>query len=179
MSTAANFTPRYTVDDYLHWKGDWELWNGIAIAMTPSPFGRHQNILAGLLTSLRVAIDQQGCRATALSELDWIVSDDTVVRPDVVVICGDAPDKHLESPPALVAEVLSPSTRQNDLTFKRDLYASQRVGIYLILDPESQTFEHLQLTASGNYEPADAATRLTFRVCDDCVIQVDADRLFA
>ena len=179
MSTAANFTPRYTVDDYLHWKGDWELWNGIAIAMTPSPFGRHQDVLAGLLTSLRVAIDQQGCRATALSELDWIVSDNTVVRPDVVVICGDAPDKHLASPPALVAEVLSPSTRQNDLTYKRDLYASQSVGVYLILDPESQTIEHLELTASGNYEPADAATRLTFRVCDDCVLHVDADRLFA
>ena len=33
------YKPRYTVDDYESWAGDWELWQGTAIAMTPSPFG--------------------------------------------------------------------------------------------------------------------------------------------
>jgi Uma2 family endonuclease len=178
MSTAARFVPHYTVKDYLLWKGDWELWNGIAIAMTPSPFGRHQNILAGLLTSLRVAIDQTGCRATALSELDWIVNESTVVRPDILIVCSDAPDKHLERPPALVAEVLSPSTRQNDLTYKRELYAQEGVGIYLILDPDSQTVEHLELTVAGTYEPADSATRLELHLCGDCELDLEIAKFF-
>ena len=178
MSTAEQFAPRYLVSDYLHWKGDWELWNGIAIAMTPSPFGRHQNVLAGLLTRLRVAIEQCGCRATALSELDWIVGDDTVVRPDLVVICDDAPDRHLEKPPAHVAEILSPSTRQNDLTYKRDLYASQGVTIYLIVDPESRTVEHLKLTDSGDFESAEVSALLSLRLCDNCLIDLDIAKLF-
>ena len=99
MSAAINYAPRYTVEDYRLWKGDWELWDGIAIAMTPSPFGRHQALTFALVAELRAAILSQGCAATALGELDWIISKDTVVRPDVIVVCGDVPEKHLEQAP--------------------------------------------------------------------------------
>ena len=137
MSAAIKYAPHYHVEDYRLWKGDWELWDGIAIAMTPSPFGPHQAILVALASELRGALRDARCHATVLVELDWIIKSDTVVRPDVIVVCGDPPEGHLQSPPALIAEILSPSTRQNDLTYKRELYASQGVGIYLIVDPET------------------------------------------
>ena len=35
----------YTYDDYIHWEGDWELIDGIAYAMAPSPLKSHQNLL--------------------------------------------------------------------------------------------------------------------------------------
>jgi len=173
MSAAINYAPRYTIEDYRLWKGDWELWDGIAIAIAPSPFGRHQAILVALVSELRAALRDSGCEATALVELDWIISNETVVRPDVIVVCGSAPEKHLEQAPALIAEILSPSTRQNDLTYKRDLYASQGVETYLIVDPDAKTMEQLSLGQDGNYESVDASTHLKVTLCDDCAIEVD------
>lgn len=177
-SSAAQYAPRYNVTDYQMWEGDWELWDGIAIAMTPSPFGPHQAAVAGLLTELRLAIRRQACRATALAELDWIVRGDTVVRPDVVVVCGEVPERHLESAPALVAEVLSSTTRQNDLTFKRELYAEQGVPTYLIVDPDSEKVEQLTLDQSGEYRTVEQAGRGQFVVCDGCRLRLDFDEIF-
>jgi hypothetical protein len=88
MSTAPRYQPHYTVDDYAHWEGQWELWHGVAVAMSPSPFGRHAKLLARTVAALQTAIDSAGCHATVLVEIDWIVSRDTVLRPDVIVVCG-------------------------------------------------------------------------------------------
>ncbi len=179
MSAAIKYAPRYTIEDYRLWQGDWELWGGIAIAMTPSPFGRHQAILVALVSELRAVLREGGCQATALVELDWIVSNETVVRPDVIVVCGAAPEKHLEQAPTLIAEILSPSTRQNDLTYKRDLYASQGVGTYLIVDQDAKTIEQLSLRQDGSYESVDVTTRLELTLCDHCAIGVDLESLFS
>ena len=179
MSRGINYAPRYTIEDYRLWKGDWELWDGIAIAMTPSPFGRHQAILVALVSELRAGLREAGCEATALVELDWIVSNETVVRPDVIIVCGPVPERHLEQAPALIAEVLSPATRRNDLTYKRDLYASQGVETYLIVDPDTKSIEHLLLGQDGKYESVDASIRLVVTVCGDCEIEVDLKNLFS
>lgn len=179
MSPAIKYAPHYTLEDYRLWKGDWELWDGIAIAMTPSPFGRHQAVAAALVSELRMALRAAGCAATALGELDWIVASDTVVRPDVIVVCGEPPEQHLQQPPALIAEVLSPSTRQNDLTYKRDLYASQSVGTYLIVDPAAKTIEWLTLSSSGSYEAREAAQQLRIDLCEDCSIEIERNEIFS
>ena len=36
--------PHYTYDDYKIWEGRWELIDGVAYAMAPSPIFKHQNI---------------------------------------------------------------------------------------------------------------------------------------
>lgn len=179
MSSALKYSPRYTVDEYRLWKGDWELWDGIAIALSPSPFGKHQAILVALASELRNAVRSNRCEATVLGELDWVVRDDTVVRPDLVIVCGGAPEKHLHAAPALVAEILSPSTRKNDLTYKRELYESERVGTYLIVDPETKTIEQLTLSESGAYETAGAQESLRISLCGDCEIELTAADVFA
>lgn len=179
MSQASKFVPRYTVDDYQQWQGDWELWDGIAVAMTPSPFGPHQNVLFALAAELRQAIRSAGCEATALGELDWIVSPNTVVRPDVIVVCGDAPAEHLREPPGLVAEVLSSSTRQTDLTFKRDLYQAEGVPLYLIVDPHPPTLEINRRQSDGRYVAEQAKGKFSLQVCGDCVLSLDSDAIFA
>ena len=136
MSTAPRYQPHYTVDDYAHWEGQWELWNGVAVAMSPSPFGRHAKLLARTVAALQTAIDSAGCHATVLVEIDWIVSSDTVLRPDVIVVCGLEPEQHVVKVPALVVEILSEATRDRDLSFKLDLYREQGVRWYLVVDPE-------------------------------------------
>ena len=146
--------------------------------MTPSPFGRHQAVTFALVAELRAAILSHGCGATALGELDWIISNDTVVRPDVIVICGGVPEKHLESPPDLIGEVLSPSTRKNDLTYKRELYQSQGVRNYLIVDPDAKTIQQLTLSPDGVYESAESVSKIKVTVCDGCEIEVESQKLF-
>ena len=179
MAAAIKYAPHYSVNDYQHWKGDWELWDGIAIAMSPSPFGPHQAALVALASELRGALRAANCTATVLAELDWIVKRDTVVRPDVIVVCGEPPKEHLQIAPDLVAEILSPSTRQNDLTYKRELYASQGVGTYLIVDPEAKRIEQLTLSPDGHYVPQDASSSLKATLCGDCVVEIEPSSIFA
>ena len=178
MSSAADFRPHYTIDDYRHWKGDWELWEGHPIAMSPSPFGQHAAIVSRLVRHLGNGIDAAGCHAIALPEIDWIVSDDTVVRPDLVVVCGDPPERHVETPPALVAEVLSPSTAQNDRTFKRRLYRDQRVPTYLIIDGETRTVTIDRTTPAGETQTETAGETIDITLCEDCEIQIISTNLF-
>ena len=175
--TAYRLLPRYTVEDYQRWKGDWELWGGYAIATSPSSFGRHQAIASRLLVMLSNAIEKTGCAAHAIAELDWIVSDDTVVRPDLILICGDVPEKHLSTPPALVAEVLSNATRENDLRFKYELYQSQEVMVYLVIDPSANavTFHRL---VDGQYQSTTHTDFVEVVFCSDCNATIHVSQLF-
>ena len=182
MSRAPRYHPHYTVDDYQHWEGRWELWEGMAIAMSPSPFGRHAKLLARTIAALQVAIDSAGCDATVLVEIDWIVSRDTVLRPDVTVVCGPEPAGHVDRAPALVVEILSEATRDRDLNFKLDLYREQGVRWYLVIDPDTNRMQALSLNEQGRYEDRLAAgdcEPLAIDICDGCRFSVAADRLFA
>tara|TARA_R110002073_G_scaffold157241_18_gene312681 strand:- start:17696 stop:18238 length:543 start_codon:yes stop_codon:yes gene_type:complete len=178
MSAALKFAPHYTVDDYSLWKGDWELWEGLAIAMSPSPLGVHQDVVTQLIRMLGNAVEAAGCDANPLVELDWIVSRDTVVRPDVLVVCGPPPEQHCENTPALVAEVLSDSTRQNDLDYKRQLYHREGVGVYLIIDVEAKTAQVDSRVADGSYDTHVAGDELGLRLCEDCEISIPITKLF-
>ncbi|WP_182868468.1 Uma2 family endonuclease [Rhodopirellula sp. JC639] len=177
MSSAAKYLPRYTVDDYRQWEGDWELWQGIPVAMSPSPFGKHQMVLVNLVSELRQALRSIDCDATALCEIDWVIADDTVVRPDAVVVCGGPPSGHVKSTPAIVAEIVSPATADRDRIHKKTLYHESAVGIYLILDPDTETVEAFQSTATG-FQSLDASHELTFSLCDDCELRVDPKAFF-
>lgn len=178
MSLVPRYIPHYTVEDYRHWEGDWELWNGAAVAMTPSPFGPHGSMLARLVTALTNGIDSAGCKVSVLAEIDWIVADDTVVRPDASVICGEPPANHIESAPAIVVEVLSLATRERDINHKRTLYANHGVPWYLIADPENRSVDLLQLNEQGAYVACSFSLNksLELSICDNCRIGLDLRR---
>ncbi|WP_182870586.1 Uma2 family endonuclease [Rhodopirellula sp. JC639] len=170
--------PHYTYGDYCQWQGDWELHQGIPIAMTPSPFGRHQLLVTRLAWLIQSEIEANDCDCQAIVELDWVVNDDTVVRPDLLVVCGELPDRHLQSLPLMVVEVLSPSTRSSDLGYKRELYQRERVPNYLIVDPETTDVTKLTLKDDVYVSTQHTATNLTVRLTDDCIINIDRDKLF-
>ena len=66
--------------------GDWELIHGVPLAMAPSSNVRHQQLSMAIARQLDEALD--GCPSgQALFEIDVEPADDTVVRPDVLVIC--------------------------------------------------------------------------------------------
>lgn len=179
MTTAKKYIPHYTLADYSRWEGDWELFDGIAVSMAPGPFGRHQSMVGDLLMMFRDSLRAANCHANAVHELDWIVSNDTVVRPDVLVVCGEVPERYLESPPALIVEVLSDSTRERDRTYKRDLYESQGVTAYLLADPDAMSLEAFVLGDSGKYEALPTSSELRLVICQDCEITLAIGSLFS
>ncbi len=56
MNNAIKILPHYTYEDYLQWKGRWELIEGIPYAMSPQPVPKHQRIAVNLSTEFRIAL---------------------------------------------------------------------------------------------------------------------------
>jgi Uma2 family endonuclease len=154
MSSARKYSPHYLVADYQQWEGDWELWFGTAVAMAPSPFGPHERAVSQLSFQIQSSIKSNfdKCNACQVyTGLDWIVQFDTVVRPDVMLVCGDQPEKYLERAPSIVIEILSEATAEKDRTVKRDLYESQGVEHYLIVDLIAKAIQWLAMSESGTF----------------------------
>jgi len=140
------YIPHYTVKDYSGWDGDWELWDGVAVAMSPSPFGPHQKLLAELSYRVLASLRQQRCDdCEVLVDCDWIIGHDTVLRPDLSIVCGTVTKRHIEITPTLIVEILSQRTRDKDQTAKRDRYADQGVAHYVMCDPDDGTTQRLLL----------------------------------
>lgn len=171
----SNYTPRYTFEDYELWKGDWELWSGFPVSMIPSPGMAHQILSGRVYRRLSEAIENAGCQnCVALPEIDWRVSDDTILRPDVSVVCDHPIEAFIKTTPSLVVEVLSPSTRQRDLFYKRDLYERLGVANYIIIDPSNSSIVLLK-RQGGCFVVDDTPTA---SLSDDCQISIDLSDLF-
>ena len=84
---------------------------------------------------------------------------DAVVRPDCYVVFGEGADRLWDPyayriwdfgrPPAFVLEIGSKSTYQNDLGYKRDLYARLGIGEYWRYDPTGG--DHYGEPLAGEY----------------------------
>ena len=120
------------------WEGDWELIKGHPKAKSPSPSKNHNRypgkffrLVSNLLEQLNTS-----CECEIFYEIDWIVDDKTVVRPDVMIVCGDNSDDFQKYPPILILEASSPSTHMKDRNTKYNLYEMCGVKYYIIADPE-------------------------------------------
>lgn len=178
MSTAYKILPHYTYADYLHWEGKWELIDGIPYAMSPAPGLRHQHISGKLYALLTNALLAHSCGCTAFLPIDYKVAEDTIVQPDVLVVCNPELDlKVLEQTPALVAEVLSPSTALKDRNSKYQLYQNAGVPYYLIIDPEHTAVEIYQLVNNQyQLQPADKLP-FTFQI-GECTVAISFDGIW-
>jgi len=180
MTEAFSHIPNYTTDDYERWEGDWELWDGHPVSMSPSPSAKHQRVAGRLFVALGGSLGQQdGCHCETFYEIDWRISKETVVRPDLMVVCEPVDTTWIEVTPALIVEVLSPGTASNDLKYKRELYAAKGVKYYLIVDPGAKTIEALALDGDA-YAPMHAGGEsLSFDLHDGCAVSLDVAGLWA
>ena len=143
------------------------------------PAFRHQrisrNLLIDLDTQLRVEPCEEVCEA--ICEVDWHINETTIVTPDLIITCREDEENVLTKRPDFAAEILSPSTRQKDLVAKRELYASEGVPFYLILDPEDQSALLLELGDDGAYR--EIPPESPFEPHPGCQIQLKVAPLFA
>jgi Uma2 family endonuclease len=98
---------------------------------------------------LKEAIKNNGCEnCKVYLPIDWKINDNTVVQPDVLIVCDKIEKKFLDFPPVLVAEILSPATASKDRNEKMELYQLQKVKYYLIVDPQFKKIEVYQFINS-------------------------------
>ena len=140
---------RWTYADYKNWElkpGErYEVIRGEAYAMSaPSAF--HQSMLMELSRQVANFLAGKPCKAypapydvRLFYEEDE--SDDTVVQPDLSVVC-DREKRGKEGcrgAPDFVAEILSPSNTAIEMQRKLDLYRDAGVREYWVLDGEGKT----------------------------------------
>ena len=150
---------RFTYEDYRTWPDDerWELIDGIPFRMD-SPSEYHQQISVNLLFALRSYLTGKSCKVyhapfDVRLHIDGIK--DTVVQPDVLVVCDkDILDtRWAKGAPDLVIEILSPSTAKKDQTLKLAKYEKHGVKEFWIVDPIRQKVTVYVLNAQHHYDP--------------------------
>jgi Uma2 family endonuclease len=166
---APQSSPKVSWTDYQSWDDDtrWEIIDGRAYAMS-APRVSHQMVLGELYALLHAHFRGRRCRVF-LSPIDVRLSEHDVVQPDLIVVCDrtQITDTHIEGPPELVVEILSPSTQRHDRVRKLYLYARFGVKEYWIFQPHPALAEVLLLDGAsyriaGAYTDSDRLVSLLF-----------------
>lgn len=143
MPTAARSDVRLTYDDFLLFPEDGkrhELIDGVHY-VTASPALGHQELVGRLYLAIgNFLVDRRYLGRVFLSPADVVLSYHDVVVPDLLFVAGDQQDilteANVQGPPALVVEILSPSTRRRDEGIKRKLFEEKGIREYWIVDPK-------------------------------------------
>ncbi len=117
--------------------------NGVAVIMNAPPTFGHGDSAVRLAVALANALPD----LYVVSEVRLWVAEDILRLPDVMVTDSRPQNDWAvatSEPPLMVAEVLSPSTRSEDVIVKALEYARAGIGQYWILDLEQRTLEVLR-----------------------------------
>lgn len=108
-------------------------------AVTPAPTPHHQRIVNRLAFLLTGHVEKTGAGEVFTAPIDVHLSEADVVQPEVLFLAterlAEVTDVAIAAAPDLVAEILSPATRQRDETLKRKLYERHGVAEYWLVDP--------------------------------------------
>lgn len=162
----------FTYRDYCGWPEDerWELIDGVAYDMSPAPSRYHQGLSRELIVRFGSFLAGKPCtfygapfdvRIPSFAEQDD-GDIDTVVQPDIVVVCDrsklDA--KGCRGAPEMVVEILSPSTAAKDLKVKLSLYERRGVREVWFIHPAERIVTVYMLSDGARYgKPAYYGTK--------------------
>lgn len=170
----------YTYADYCTWPEDerWELIDGVPYAMA-TPNEAHQLISVELVKQLAIFLDGKPCKvyhAPFSVRLNAEKGDDTVVEPDIFVVCDKSKrdGKCIKGAPDLVIEIQSPSTARHDKVTKFNKYLNAGVREYWLIDP---TFKTVQVYSFENGSKGSAyndTDKAPVGILPGCVIDLQA-----
>ena len=167
----------HRVRDYLQWEDDWELIHGQPVAMAPSPAIEHQMTSMTIARQLDESLDD--CpHCQALFGIDVEFAEDTVVRPDVLVICYQPEGERLTRAPDLIFEVISPKTARRDEVVKFDLYRKEGVAHYVLVYPEAKKAKVWHLVEGEYRKMADFHDETHRFELSKCAFDFDFSRLW-
>jgi Uma2 family endonuclease len=154
----------HTYADYLGWPENvrYELIDGVAYLMAPTPVRLHQEFVGELLYQVRAALEGKPCRVYIApfdvrlprgNEVDERV--DTVVQSDLLVVCDSSKldERGMRGAPDWVVEVLSPSSASHDQTVKLAAYERARVPELWLVHPTDRVVTVYRLEGSAYGRP--------------------------
>jgi Uma2 family endonuclease len=171
------YVETYTYEDYKRWEGDWELIEGVPLAMAPSPVGIHQIISGKFFKELEEIIEEcEDC--FVMIEEDYIVDEDTVLKPDVAVVCNEDIYSFIKKTPKLIVEVVSPSTIKRDEKVKFEIYEKEGVEWLFLVYPNILKVKVYKLI-DGKYKKVGDFTEGKMRLkIDECEGEINFDKIF-
>ena len=166
MELSLDLNKRYTYADYLTWLDGKtrELIHGAIKIMSPAPRLKHAEVSSNITWYLQTVVrkNKGGCKVfsapfdvrfpkqgeTADNKID------TVVQPDICVICdlSKLDPRGCCGAPDMIVEVLSPSTTKKDVTEKFSLYEESGVKEYWIVHPKDEAITVYLLKEDGKYD---------------------------
>jgi Uma2 family endonuclease len=100
--------------------------------------------------------------------------ENTVVCPDVMIVCGKFEEDFLHFPPVLILEIASDKTRLKDHNVKFKLYEDNGMRFYLMADIERKSIEVFKLT-DNRYKEINS---FSFQLSSSCTIELDVERIW-
>ena len=149
---------KITAAEFLQWPDDGrhqELIDGVHY-VTPSPKFSHQEIVGRLYLAIgNFLATRRHLGRIILARFDVVLSDYDVVEPDLLFLAGDQQsiltEANVQGAPALVVEVLSPSTRRRDEGIKRRLFDQKGVREYWLVDPKGMRLSICRRAEDGSF----------------------------
>ncbi len=167
----------YSYDDYKDWEGRWELIAGSPLAMSPSPVISHQAIAVNIAYELKDSMGEcENC--LVVMEEDWKIEDDTVVKPDISLICDEPGESYITKAPELIVEVISPTTAKRDEKTKFRLYKEEKVSCYIIIYPEDCKAKVYRLRDREYDKVGDFSSEVYETDELSCNVAIDFERVF-
>ena len=182
-SSISKLSRSYTVADYMSWQGEerYELIDGEAYLMALAV--AHQRVTGAIHLGLGFSLMENrrvgDCPCEIFeAPIDVLLAPDTVVQPDVVLVCDPAKlanGKYVDGVPDLTVEVVSPSTGRMDRLLKRDLYEHCGVRHYWLADPVMLTLEWYRLESGAYGKPAvfGRGDEATLPICGGLTLRLD------
>lgn len=169
---------RHTYADYLTWDDGarYELIDGVPRLMSPAPSTAHQEVSGSIFLQIGNYLKGKPCKVFSAPfdvRLCPDGADDTVVQPDISVVCDPSKldARGCKGAPDMVVEILSPSTLRQDQFVKYHKYLAAGVREYWLVSPEARGVQVYLLRGgeyvSRMYEGEDA---VPVSVLDGCVI---------
>ena len=173
----------YSYSDYLSWDDGqrYELIDGLPYLMSPGPTWFHQGVCMELSRQLSIFLKGKPYKVYAAPfdvRLNADTLDDTVVQPDIIVICDrsklDSKGGGYKGAPDLVIEILSPSTARMDRITKYKKYLQAGVREYWIVDIDNKIVDVHILENSKYVKTAHAETEtIPVHVLEGCMINLE------
>ncbi len=177
MSPLAQAIEYYTYADYKEWEGKWELIDGIPLSMAPAPMIKHQSLASEIIYNLREQLEE--CtQCEVLGEIDYKVSDDTVLKPDIVLTCGETNESYLTKAPEIIVEIISKSTAKRDEKYKFEIYEKEKVNYYILVYPDDLRAKVYKLKDSKYDKEGDFLQESYDFEETTCNVSLDFERVF-
>ncbi len=165
---------KYTYEDYKHWEGKWELIEGFPVAMAPSPVINHQYLSVMFASAINKNLENCD-ECLVVVEEDYIINEETILKPDVAMICNEN-NKFITKAPEIVVEIISPSTAKIDENEKFKIYEKEGVKYYILAYP-NHLFAKVYENKDGFKKIGDFEKE-TITLDTKCKVEINFDTIF-